>query len=63
MSIHKLTYLCFWLLYLATPVLAHDDELHVSDLEKLVSGIGALILALALLSLLFRKKNEELPPE
>jgi hypothetical protein len=59
MLMRKLFIICIFLLLIASPVYAHDAELHVSDVEKLVAGIGALILALSLLSLLFKKEPDE----
>jgi hypothetical protein len=59
MSIKKIVLLCFLLLWIALPVYAHDAEAHSSDIEKLISGIGVLILAVSLLSLLFKKDPSE----
>ena len=47
------------LLLIVIPVLAHDGDQHSpSDLEKIISGIGMLLIALSLLPLLFRRKSE-----
>lgn len=59
MSIKKLSMICFLLLWVAIPVYAHEEDVHISDIEMIVAGIGVLILTGGVFSLLFQKKTDD----
>ena len=43
----------------AFPAMAHEDEFHPSDVEMVVSGVGAILLTLAVASIFIKRKEED----
>lgn len=41
----------------AFPVMAHDGNFHASDVETIVSGVGIIIITIAVASLFIKKHD------
>lgn len=42
----------------AIPVMAHDGNFHASDVETIVSGVGIIIVTIAIASLFIKKRDD-----
>jgi hypothetical protein len=41
------------------PAMAHDGEIHASDIEVVVSGIGIILIGLSVASLFIKQKDDD----